>query len=65
MTAKLVAVGPLAWPPLERVLRVIFTSRSGSTLLARELQRAFAVGRIREALNPPWPAGPPACGAAS
>jgi LPS sulfotransferase NodH len=45
------AIGP--WPPLSGCLAVLFASRSGSTYLARELECTFAIGRLREALNPP------------
>jgi LPS sulfotransferase NodH len=45
-----IGIGP--WPKIEGCLAVLFTSRSGSTFLARELERAFQVGRLREALRP-------------
>lgn len=44
---------PLApWPRIAGCLAILFTSRSGSTYLARELECAFAIGRLRESLNP-------------
>jgi len=48
-------MGPIRvapWPPIEGCLAVLFTSRSGSTYLARELECAFDIGRMREWLNP-------------
>ena len=41
------------WPAMEGCLALLVTSRSGSTYLARELECAFAIGRLRESLNPP------------
>ncbi len=40
------------WPRLEGCLAVLFTSRTGSTHLARELETVFDIGRMREWLNP-------------
>ncbi|MGI8839822.1 MAG: Stf0 family sulfotransferase [Caulobacteraceae bacterium] len=37
---------------IEGCLAVLFTSRSGSTYFARNLECAFAIGRLRESLNP-------------
>jgi len=54
---KLTAARPGEWPPLEGVLAVLFTARSGSTFLARELEPIFAIGEMRESLNPPRVAG--------
>ena len=51
LAAKHGAEASGAWTPLDGVLGVAFTSCWGSTFLARELERAFAVGRIREALG--------------
>lgn len=48
-------VGPAdfaRWPTLEGCLTILFSSRSGSTYLARELECAFDIGRLRESLNP-------------
>lgn len=40
------------WPSLEGCLAVLFTARSGSTYLCRELESLFDVGRMGETLNP-------------
>lgn len=40
------------WPKIDGCLVVLFTARSGSTYLTRELELAFAIGRMEEALNP-------------
>ena len=40
------------WPHLDGCLGVLFTSRSGSSYLARELAKRFKIGRMEEALNP-------------
>lgn len=48
-------LGPIAsapWPRIGGCLAILFTSRSGSTCLARRLECAFAIGRLRESLNP-------------
>lgn len=48
-------VGPVRiapWPRLQGCLAILFASRSGSTYLARELECAFDIGRLRESLNP-------------
>jgi hypothetical protein len=48
-------LGPVVhapWPQLEGCLGVLFTSRSGSSHLARELSKRFKIGRMEEALNP-------------
>ncbi len=44
-------VGP--WPPLAGCLALLFTARSGSTYLCRELECQLDTGRMRESLNPP------------
>jgi LPS sulfotransferase NodH len=41
------------WPEVESCLIVLFTARSGSTFLTRELEVAFEVGKMGETLNPP------------
>ena len=41
------------WPALEGVLCILFTSRSGSTFLAEEIGRRYAIGKIRESFNLP------------
>jgi LPS sulfotransferase NodH len=41
------------WPEIEACLIVLFTARSGSTFLTRELETAFDVGKMGETLNPP------------
>jgi LPS sulfotransferase NodH len=40
------------WPQIDGCLAILFTSRSGSTYLARELECAFKIGRLRESLRP-------------
>ena len=48
-------LGPVhsaVWPSLEGCLGVVFTSRAGSTYLARELAVRRRIGRMEEALNP-------------
>lgn len=42
-----------AWPPLDGVLIILFTSRSGSTYLSEEIERRYATGKIRESFNLP------------
>ncbi len=49
-------MGPISdesWPDVEACLLVLFTARSGSTFLTRELEIAFEVGKMGETLNPP------------
>jgi LPS sulfotransferase NodH len=49
-------MGPISidpWPDVEACLLVLFTARSGSTFLTRELEIAFDVGKMGETLNPP------------
>jgi LPS sulfotransferase NodH len=49
-------IGPISeepWPEVEGCLVVLFTARSGSTFLTRELEIAFDVGKMGETLNPP------------
>lgn len=41
-----------AWPPLQGCLVVLFTARSGSTFLTRELEFLYDIGRMGETLNP-------------
>jgi LPS sulfotransferase NodH len=41
------------WPELEGCLGILFTSRSGSTYLSREIESRYRVGQIGETLNPP------------
>jgi LPS sulfotransferase NodH len=40
------------WPALNGTLAILFTPRSGSTLLSREIGRRYRIGEIRESLNP-------------
>ncbi len=40
------------WPAVQGSLVVLFTARTGSTFLVRELEYAFDVGRMGESLNP-------------
>lgn len=47
------------WPTIAGCLTVLFTSRAGSTYLARELECAFEIGRMRESFNPPAVKGRP------
>lgn len=42
---------PAAWPDLQGVVGIFFTSRSGSTALSRLAERHFAVERVGETLN--------------
>jgi LPS sulfotransferase NodH len=41
------------WPELEGCLGILFTSRSGSTYLSREIESRYRIGQIGETLNPP------------
>lgn len=41
------------WPRLAGCLVLLFTARSGSTFLSRELEHQFDIGWMRESLNPP------------
>jgi LPS sulfotransferase NodH len=41
------------WPELRGCLGILFTSRSGSTFLSRELEKRFAIGTVRESFNLP------------
>jgi LPS sulfotransferase NodH len=54
------AIQTAPWPRIEGCLAVLFTSRTGSTYLARELECHFDVGRMRESLNPVQVKGRPA-----
>lgn len=49
----LLYVSSRPWPALEGVLCILFTSRSGSTFLAEEIGRRYAIGKIRESFNLP------------
>jgi hypothetical protein len=40
------------WPKIDGCLGVLFTSRTGSSYLARELASRFRIGRMEESLNP-------------
>jgi len=40
------------WPEINGCLAVLFTARSGSTFLISAIEKAFAVGRMGESLNP-------------
>jgi LPS sulfotransferase NodH len=53
VSRKLGEVRITPWPRLEGCLAILFTSRSGSTYLARELECAYDIGRLRESLRPP------------
>ncbi len=55
--ATLVGAAPDApdtswWPELAGCLVVLFTARSGSTFLSREIESRFDLGRVGESLNP-------------
>ena len=41
------------WPELQGCLGILFTSRSGSTFLSRELEKRYTFGLIRESFNFP------------
>lgn len=41
------------WPELEGCLGILFTPRSGSTYLSREIESRYRAGQIGESLNPP------------
>jgi len=41
------------WPDLSLCLGILFTSRSGSTYLSREIESLYKLGQIGESLNPP------------
>ncbi len=48
-------IGPVLhapWPILDGCLGVLFTSRTGSSHLARELAKRFKIGQMEESLNP-------------
>jgi LPS sulfotransferase NodH len=47
------------WPALEGCLVVLFTARSGSTFLTRELEYLYDLGRMGETLNPAQVKGRP------
>lgn len=44
---------PSTWPPLEGFLAVLCASRSGSTVLCREIERRFRFRRVDESLRLP------------
>lgn len=48
------------WPDIGGCLGVLFTSRSGSSYLARELAIRYDIGRMEECLNPHLVRGIPA-----
>jgi LPS sulfotransferase NodH len=48
-------LGDVQWPPwpdIQGCFVILFTARSGSTFLCRELERGFDIGRMGESLNP-------------
>jgi LPS sulfotransferase NodH len=47
------ATGTTIWPALQGCLGILFTSRSGSTLLCREIEKRYKFKAINESLN--WP----------
>jgi LPS sulfotransferase NodH len=51
--AQIGAVSSAPWPAIEGCLVVLFTARSGSTFLTRELEIAYDIGHVGESLNPP------------
>ncbi len=52
VATKLGSVVESPWPNLDGCLGVLFTSRAGSSHLARELAKRFNIGRMEESLNP-------------
>jgi LPS sulfotransferase NodH len=52
LTNEVAPVSDEPWPEVEACLVVLFTARSGSTFLSRELEIAFEVGKMGETLNP-------------
>jgi LPS sulfotransferase NodH len=42
----------MAWPKLQGCFVVLFTARSGSTFLTRELEYVYDIGKMGETLNP-------------
>jgi hypothetical protein len=44
--------GVAPWPELHGCLVILFTSRSGSTYLCRELEKHYWIGSVGESLNP-------------
>lgn len=50
---RLTGAQPPPWPALAGMVGVFFTSRSGSTALARLAERHFAVDQVGETLNAP------------
>ena len=51
--ARMEPIPMVAWPRVAGCLVLLFTARSGSTFLSRELECQFDVGFMRESLNPP------------
>jgi hypothetical protein len=52
VSKKLGPVLHAPWPALDGCLGVLFTSRAGSSYLARQLAKRFKIGRMEESLNP-------------
>jgi hypothetical protein len=52
VASKLGPVLEAPWPRLDGCLGLLFTSRTGSSYLARELATRFKIGQMEEALNP-------------
>jgi hypothetical protein len=52
VTSRLGPVIQAPWPKLDGCLGVLFTSRTGSSYLARELAKRFKIGQMEESLNP-------------
>jgi LPS sulfotransferase NodH len=50
--ARLGALPTGAWPRIDGCFVILFTARSGSTFLCRELEHAYDIGRMGEVLNP-------------
>lgn len=51
--ARMEPIPMVLWPRLAGCLAILFTARSGSTFLCRELESQFDLGSVRESLNPP------------
>ena len=52
VASKLGPVLQAPWPRLDGCLGLLFTSRTGSSYLARELATRFKIGQMEESLNP-------------
>jgi hypothetical protein len=52
VASKLGPVLHAPWPVLDGCLGLLFTSRTGSSYLARELSKRFRIGQMEESLNP-------------